>query len=201
MLDSLFIASYLGVWILAVIQGFILVVLLKQMTELRIRAEQGITSVDNRLPTGARAPKFSAEDISTGTFLKDPVGRTEPVLLLFVSSECGLCRRIVRELRRASADTTRNVLPFCYGTDRGCANLLRQLEGSSLPLLTNAKENVPALYRVSGFPTLIAIDESGLIAGYKYPQSADDVLSALTADAESANAGAELLSTFEEAVR
>src|SRR5262245_48947149 len=104
---DLFYASYIAVWILVLFQGFMTLALLRYLQELRdlIKQTGGGTEEDFQeddfLPTGSRAPEFAGFDARS----RKPLGihnLNGGGALLFLSSECRLCRGLAESLGQYS---------------------------------------------------------------------------------------------------
>jgi thiol-disulfide isomerase/thioredoxin/uncharacterized membrane protein YphA (DoxX/SURF4 family) len=120
------------------------------------------------LPVGLRAPGFELSDIHTGETitLHGLCGLGRPVLLLFVSSNCGPCVRLFPEIERWSK-VLRDRVTFAVlsngGPDREeIAAQLREV-GDFTTVIQDVHE-VADMFRVLSTPSAIIIDARGRIA-------------------------------------
>src|SRR4051795_10969648 len=121
------------------------------------------------LPVGLRAPGFSLPDIHTGEMvtLDALCSRGRPVLLLFVSPDCGPCIRLFPEVERWSAvlaDRVTFAVLSNGGSEREqIAAQLREV-GTFTTLVQEQAHDVGDLYHVMATPSAVVIDRNGRIA-------------------------------------
>jgi hypothetical protein len=168
-----FYASYIALWALVVFQGLVALALLQQLTKLRQFLALGGFSED-QLPEGSQAPEFANVDkrSSRESGVKSLEGRGGVVL--FLSSECLVCRGLVDELGRSAADDLPVTIAFCHGKERGCARFARRL-GTRVRLVLDGAEKTASHYHISNFPTAVVVDDKGKIRLYGHPQAIGEI--------------------------
>jgi peroxiredoxin len=103
-MNALWMVSYLSLWVVVLLLGFLLLGTLRALGLLRWRLEQLEATTPSRLgrgglKTGKRAPDFSLPSVAGGAAsLHDFAGRR--VFLVFTQSGCKPCHRIMPELNK-----------------------------------------------------------------------------------------------------
>ncbi len=161
-----FYSSYIALWALAIFQGLLILALVGQLAKLRRVAALGGFSED-QLPEGSRAPEF----IDTHRGSKSGVRGLEGSggVLLFLSSECLVCRGLTDSLGRAGSEELPLVIAFCQGREKGCAAFAKRL-GSGARMILDSAEDTAARYQISRFPTAVMVDAQRKIRGYCHPR-------------------------------
>src|SRR6516164_9471110 len=107
MMSLPFLLSYIAVWLLVLLLGFLLLGALRRQALLGWRLEQLEATTPskinrNGLKPGARAPEFSLPSTAGDQVsLRDFAGRK--VLLTFTQSGCRPCRAVIPELEKLQA--------------------------------------------------------------------------------------------------
>jgi hypothetical protein len=187
-----FFASYIAIWILVLFQGLLVLALLRQLAELRRLVEQGGLQGEDRLPTGSPAPEFAGFDVRSGQQVGSHSLRGLGGVILFLSSECTVCKDLAASLRQPAMNGLPPIIAFCQGGEEACARFVKRL-GLEVYLLLKGAEEIAARYHVSGFPTAVVVDGKGKIRAYGHPENVEDLrrLVARSLDADSANANFE----------
>jgi thiol-disulfide isomerase/thioredoxin len=127
------------------------------------------SALPSGLPVGLRAPGFSLPEVHTGekVTLDALCSRGRPVLLLFVSPDCGPCIRLFPEIERWNAVLSDRVT-FAVVSNGGSereqiAAQLREV-GSFTTLVQEQAHEVADLYFVMATPSAIVIDRNGRVA-------------------------------------
>jgi thiol-disulfide isomerase/thioredoxin/uncharacterized membrane protein YphA (DoxX/SURF4 family) len=121
------------------------------------------------LPVGLRAPHFSLPDVHTGEMvsLDALCSRGRPVVLTFVSPDCGPCIRLFPEIERWNAimgDRLTFAVLSNGGSERDkIAAQLREV-GSFTTLVQEQAHEIGDLYRVMATPSALLIDPDGRVA-------------------------------------
>jgi hypothetical protein len=175
-----FFATYIAVWVLALLQGLLILALLRQLAELRRLVEQrSMHDHDDhhdeaRLPIDSLAPEFTGIDISSGMEVGIHSLSAHGGVILFLSPECSMCKGLADELRRPAINDLPPIIVLCQGGKQPCAYFMDRLGGEVL-LLVERVEEVAARYHVSGFPTAIVVDSRQKIRGYGHPEKIEDL--------------------------
>lgn len=94
-------------WIVVVIQAFVLIELLRQVGVLRMRIgdEQAALFVDGEgLDRGTHAPEFRAIDVRTGSTMDSNDVLAPRTLLVFLSTRCQSCRELIPTLNELASE-------------------------------------------------------------------------------------------------
>lgn len=168
MTDSpVFIASYVVVWLVVLVQGLVLLELLRQVGLLRERVgvDKGALITLDGLDRGSLAPAFSAIDVVAGSTVTEAAftGPT-PNLFVFLSPRCDACRDLAAELPRfvrEYRDEARVIVALAASTAQTRA-FVREF-GLTMPVLADVDQKVAAAYRSERTPTAVLIDGSGIV--------------------------------------
>lgn len=194
-----FSATYLGLWAVVTFEGLLVLAVLQQLAKLRQVIEQGNFGPKDRLPIGSIAPEFTETDRDSGAQIGIQHLYGRGGLILFLSPDCSTCKALVDSLGRVLKDELPYTLAFCVGGGQSCARLLARLGSGVHPILENAAETA-ARYRISGFPTAIAVDGKRKIRGYGHPSDVEGLkrffTRTLSADIDETAAQPELSSTL-----
>jgi thiol-disulfide isomerase/thioredoxin len=120
------------------------------------------------LPVGLRAPGFSLPEIHTGqtVTLSELCSRGRPVMLLFVSSNCGPCVRLFPEIERWSK-ILRDSVTFAVVSNGGPDNeeiAAHLRDVGDFTTVVQEVHEVADLYRVLATPSAIIVNAGGRIA-------------------------------------
>lgn len=182
--SDLFYVSYVAVWGLALFQGFLALALLRRLEELRSlmkqtwgeEAEEGFKE-DDILPTGSRAPEFAGFDARSGK----PIGihnLDRGGALLFLSSECRLCRGLAESLGQYPLNGLPPIIAVCRGGNEAATIFGKRLS-ENIPLMSEGAEETSKLYRVSSYPTSVVIGPTRIVRGYGHPTDVESLRSLL----------------------
>jgi hypothetical protein len=169
--------SYGVLWVLVLFQAFVAVYLTRQLVELRRRIEGGQSSLQP-LPLGVAAPRFSATDLHSGRSIQSSEFVGTLRVLLFLSTECNVCRGLARELAHAAPTELNGLIVYCPGPHSVCQSVLGRL-ASKVPVLVQDTTDIAGLFRVEGSPVAVLIDEKWRVSGFRYPSSAGEFLASL----------------------
>ncbi len=170
--------SYAVLWIVAILQLAIVLLLAHKLERLRLVLEHGKGATSSPFPSGAVAPKFSAVDLESRVQVSSSNFYGEPRLLLFLSTGCADCIKVIAGLKSLPADRLTGLLVLCIDDHKSCVQYLEDL-ADRIPVLTQGDTDVSASYRVTSVPTGVAIDNEWRIKEFQYPSSENDVLEAL----------------------
>jgi hypothetical protein len=182
--SDLFYVSYIAVWGLALFQGFLALALLRRLEELRAlmkqawgeEAEEEFREGDF-LPTGSRAPEFAGFDARSGK----PIGihnLDRGGALLFLSSECRLCRGLAESLRQHPLNGLPPIIAVCRGGNEAAMIFGKRLS-ENIPLMSEGAEETAKLYHVSSYPTSVVIGPTRIVRGYGHPNDVESLRSLL----------------------
>jgi methylamine dehydrogenase accessory protein MauD len=166
MFEAPFIASYLVLWVIVVLQTFVLLELLRQIGIIRrlLPAEPGALLTADGLERGDYAPPFHLRDLKDGISVSLSSLRGRRSLLLFVSPRCETCRKLAEQLPAFARDYRDDVrfVTICAGRGDEC---LQFMDNHQLPapFLFDSDEQTLKAYRVSGTPNAVLINEEGRV--------------------------------------
>jgi hypothetical protein len=174
--------TYLLLWSVVLLQAFLIVVLVYQLNDVRRQIEAaGLALGADPLPIESVAPTFSATNLLSGDRIHSSTLRGRPLALLFLSTDCSVCRNLARDLARIPAEKLNNLIVYCNGAGRGCQSLLSEISNSVL-VLRKDTESVSALFDLHSFPAAVLLDEDWTIEGFRYPRRVSHVVDCLSRD-------------------
>jgi methylamine dehydrogenase accessory protein MauD len=156
--------SYVVLWVLVLLLGFLLWGALRSLALLRWRLEQLQTITPRRLGRdglrrGKKAPDFTLPGVDgREVSLHDFAGRK--VLLAFTQSGCSPCHAIMPELNRVDGGV--QVLVVNNGDAEATRKWAAELK-PRFPVLTQERFDISKRYEVFATPFAFLIDEQGVI--------------------------------------
>lgn len=158
---SIWLVSYVALWLLVLLIVMCVVVLFRQLGVLHLRfGPRGALGLNEGPPLRSEAPVAEVVDMRRRKHRIGGVGSA--TTLVFVSPRCAICEDLVpaiRALHRAMPSGAR-LLVVSDGDEEASAAYARQL--SSVPVV--ADPNVAQLYRVVETPFALHIDPDGIVA-------------------------------------
>jgi thiol-disulfide isomerase/thioredoxin len=119
------------------------------------------------VPLKASIPQFSARTMD-GDSISDDSLRGRVVLLQFWTTWCPVCRRdqaAVNDLVRRYGDRGLTVLAIDVGEPENVVRDYLAANPRSCPVVLNSAVNLASKFGVHGYPTYIALDAQGKVAG------------------------------------
>ena len=167
-----FVASYLVLWLVVVLQ---LVVLIGVMHAIRNVQEGNGTAMDGQTAMIGRAtPVFEAVDVH-GSKFKSTELRGSTSVLLFVSPSCSACSRVLKDptplLRRGKLTV------ICKGSTLECAALETRAR-EDLRMIADVDDRVSAMFHVTTVPIAVALDADGRVGSYGRPEFGSEYIDA-----------------------
>jgi methylamine dehydrogenase accessory protein MauD len=166
MLNALWIASYVLMWLLIGFLGFLLLGTLRALGLLKWGLEQVEATMPSRLgrsglKPGKKAPDFTLPSVTgADVALHDFAGRR--VLLVFTQSGCGPCQQIMPELNRLERREFQVLV-----LNKGGAETTRKWAaemGVRFPVLIQDGLDISKKYEAFATPFAFLIDEKGVVA-------------------------------------
>lgn len=169
---TLFQVSYLLLWIFAILLvpiSIVLVYLLAQLETLfkREGLGHGNNLIDRKLPT------FDVIDVSSGVVHRfDDVVRGQWHIILAVSAGCGSCASLLKELSSSPIGDIFEIRPLvlCMGELDQCRSAVADLRSVPAYVLNVRDDSTIDLW-MAGFPAVLIMDETGLVADVRHPLS------------------------------
>jgi hypothetical protein len=169
------IGSYVVVWALVVFHSLIIVVLLKQLADLRARASGGQLSIDRRLPAGAVVPSVSIVNPRTGAADAASLFAQGEGMLLFLSPECSTCAAIAAHARLLPDAAVNRIAVICNGLESSCRTLA-SLAGPGLRIVHNTDQTLPGHFGVTGYPTAVIVGSDWRVRRYIVPRDIAEII-------------------------
>jgi hypothetical protein len=164
-----FSASYIALWAVVVFQGLLVLALLRQVSQISKLVENGDLPGENPLPVGAPAPRIVGIGANSGRQVDSQqfVGRGG--MVLFVSGDCFVCKGLSRSIQTLGHEGLPPMIVCCVGRANACQRFVERI-GRLAPVLAGA-DQIAMRYHVSGFPTVVVIDEQHSIRSYGHPKN------------------------------
>jgi peroxiredoxin len=167
-----FASSYIALWVWAIFQGLLTLAVFRQVLTLETRSAKWRESGGDGLPVGSRAPEFSGVDIHTGQLKSLASFHGRLGVILFLATQCSVCRQLARSFQRTSPDSLPPLLAVCTGNEEEGANMGKRL-GSHIPLLVQGATEIMELYRVFSYPSVVIVDGERTILAYRGVSNAE----------------------------
>jgi methylamine dehydrogenase accessory protein MauD len=165
-MDTLWLVSYLALWGIVLLLGFLLLGTLRTLALMGWRIDQLEATMPSRvgrsgLKPGRKAPQFTLADVDgQEVSLADYRGRR--VLLVFVQPGCGPCGSVVPVLNQVEASGEAHVLAI-NRADPTKAHRWAEETGAAFPVLVQEKLDVSKRYEMLSTPFAFLIDAEGVI--------------------------------------
>ncbi|HEX6864592.1 MAG TPA: redoxin domain-containing protein [Thermoanaerobaculia bacterium] len=162
-----FLSSYVALWVLVILQGLVLLALVRMVHELRNNAAS--FNVGGQSTAALKpAPPFQATALDgTRVTSEDFPGRL--TALLFVSPTCTSCTTTLHEMRALHFKAQGNVVVICRASRYDSMRLAQAHKLDGLPVIADEDDSLSRLYRVTTVPMAVLINGSGKIQSYGYP--------------------------------
>jgi peroxiredoxin len=169
-------ATYLGLWVLVIVQGLILLGLARKSVELerQVAERDAAGASDRRLQLGTSAPDFTAEEVWSGRAVRREDLAGSKHLLLFLSGSCRVCEDLAGELQGAYQKAAGHLLTIWRGDRAECRRFLER-RGIRLPVLLDEDLGLSRKFRVDGSPLAVMLDEQVRVRAYGYPRRGVEV--------------------------
>jgi methylamine dehydrogenase accessory protein MauD len=160
-MSGVWLASYVILWLLVLVMGFLLAGALRQLglVQLRLGDDPGALITDTGLERGTFAPDFTALDANSGESiaLSDLPARAR--LLVFVSPSCLSCRELIPGMNEVQATRGRefDFLAVCRGDLESCRSFAR-MNRLHAPMVVDTAGQVEKNYEVSLTPFAYLLD-------------------------------------------
>lgn len=165
-----FYISDAALWILVVMQGVVLLGLVKKVFDLQNHGTVGAgsTMTDGRQILGQIAPEFSAPDLSGAQFKTTDFAEV-PWALLFVTSSCSSCLAALGDIDYLKHKADENVVVVCMSGQDDCEELAKKYE-LDVPMIVDENKKISDMYEVSLAPMTVLVDENNHISRVGHPE-------------------------------
>jgi methylamine dehydrogenase accessory protein MauD len=165
-MSGVWLASYVVLWLLVLVMGFLLAGALRQLglIQLRLGDDPGALITDSGLERGTRAPDFTALDAGTGGSLTLSDLPVRPRLLIFVSPSCLSCRELIPGLNEVQATRGRefDFLAICRGDLESCRSFAR-MNRLHAPMVVDTNGQIEKDFEVQLTPFAYLLDYEGRV--------------------------------------
>ncbi|HEX6510165.1 MAG TPA: TlpA disulfide reductase family protein [Chloroflexota bacterium] len=165
-MNGLWIAAFGALWLVVIALCVVVMGLLRQlgMIQLRFGIDPGVLITKEGLERGTEAPDFEAIDQLTLKRVSLRQHRGKRVMLVFLSTGCLACRRLVPHLNAMARDRQGEVhfLAVCHGHETGCREFARTYK-LDVSMLTDPTDVIAASYGIDVTPFAFLIDERGFV--------------------------------------
>jgi methylamine dehydrogenase accessory protein MauD len=170
-----FYSTYVGLWVLVILQTLVLFGLLRQMLEIKQRLSELRADGGTRyLRLGSRAPDFSAVELRSGQRVRrtDLLGHKS--ILLFLSPKCQTCDNLATEIHGIYHKADGRLLAVCQGEREECLRFM-QGHGVNIPVLLDPDSTISEAFRIDGTPMAVLLDDEVRVRSYGYPKKGEDL--------------------------
>jgi hypothetical protein len=171
-------------WLIAIVQGVIIVALVHQLAGIRRVANAG-GQLGTRLKNGTLAPQFAARDLQSKQPVLSSMFFGRRFVLCFMNADCHVCRSLAFELSNKPASALAGLVIYYDGPADADGTIFASL-AAKMPVLCKDANDVAEAFQLEEFPVAIVIDESGRVVGNGFPVRADDLVELLGAAPEPA---------------
>lgn len=164
--------SYLALWALVAAMFVVLLVVLRQLGLIYLRTKGGGLSLDEGPALGSIMTPFHEMDDEQGVEFRFPSAETAISVLLFTSSECPICKEVLRGVSALVRHHDVSVVVLSDGT-REQNRELRALVDGKAHFATNLRRQ--QALGVESIPYAIAVNETGVVLEKKLVNHLDDL--------------------------
>ncbi len=153
--------SYVVLWGLVLLQGAVILVLLRQLGLMYLGSAQGVAR--DGLAPGERAPEFTLPDL-TGRLVSLADFRGRPLLLIFGSTACAPCRGLIPDLNVFARERAAELqaLYLSRGELEETRRFIDELD-VRVPVAIHTDHELPDKYKARVTPFAFVIDGEGIV--------------------------------------
>lgn len=174
-MEDAWLVSHLALWIFVVLQGLLILVLLRETATLLRRVQAVRPLAEEGLDIGASAPPFTAEtlDGESHTFPQDGY---LPSLLVFISPTCRPCQDLIPAVNEIAVERAGSLRVFLLSTPEREPNLeFARRQSIGVPLLVPSSGEVMSRYKVAGTPFIYLVDPDWYILSRGFASSKESL--------------------------
>lgn len=159
-------ASVVMLWIVLVVQAFLVAGCLRQigLIQIRLGTDPGVLITSAGLSRGLAAPDVGGADVINGAIHRVSDYRQQLLALIFLSPSCQTCTRLIPHIN-AVAGAHEGELRFlivCQGTDNACLEFARQ-HVVRVPVIADLEGRLMAQFETTITPFGFLIDPEGRV--------------------------------------
>jgi hypothetical protein len=167
-MDTLFIVSYIALWLLVVVLWLLVVGLIRSVYDLRAQVEQLVGQPERRAPT-FRVPLLNGEILESGDLA------SHAYALLFVTPTCPMCREAMTNLGPVRKRVGDQIVILCNG-DRDKAERLAELVPRDVRFGLDEGGAVGKQFGINAAPMTVVVDGEGWIRSMGSIITSDDAV-------------------------
>src|SRR5438552_5007748 len=160
-MSGVWLASYIVLWLLVLVLGFLLAGALRQLglLQLRLGDDPGALITDTGLERGVAAPDFTGVDSASGELVTLSELPAAPRLIVFASPGCLSCRELIPGLNEVRKTRGRefDFLVVCRGDVESCQAFGR-MNGLEAPMVIDTAGQIEKDYLVTLTPFAYLLD-------------------------------------------
>lgn len=165
-MNPIWMASYLALWLIVAAMVVVIVGFLRQLglIQLRLGIEPGVLITDEGLARGLPAPEFAGAEMATGRRIRLGDYRGRRLVIVFLSTSCVACRKLVPHLNTVARDSQSDTsfLVICNRAEQPCEEFSKLL-GLRVTMLVDPSNAIAASFKVQLTPFVFLIDPNGTI--------------------------------------
>jgi len=163
--SGVWLASYIVLWLVVLLLGFLLAGALRQLglLQLRLGDDPGALITDTGLERGTDVPDFTALDAASGERVSLSDLPAVPRMLVFASPGCLSCRELIpglNEVRKTRGDW--DFVVVCRGDLESCRRFGR-MNGLEAPMVVDTTGQIEKDYAVTLTPFAYVVDHEGRV--------------------------------------
>jgi peroxiredoxin len=166
-----FVTAFIALWVVVVLQGLVVVGLVRELSDLRRLAMAG--KLPQRIRIGAQAPRiqgvYSRANVSVDS--TDLLGWE--LVVLFLSADCRICRRLADGVRTLGPGPRQRFIAICRS--RADAQPFVDALATDVPVLLDEDGSLHTAFGVTGSPVAFVLDGEGRVRGSGSPQHAGEL--------------------------
>ncbi len=164
-MSGVWLASYIVLWLVVLLLGFLLAGALRQLglLQLRLGDDPGALITDTGLERGTDVPDFTALDAASGERVSLSDLPAVPRMLVFASPGCLSCRELIpglNEVRKTRGDW--DFVVVCRGDLESCRRFGR-MNGLEAPMVVDTTGQIEKDYAVTLTPFAYVVDHEGRV--------------------------------------
>ncbi len=164
-MSGVWLASYIVLWLVVLLLGFLLAGALRQLglLQLRLGDDPGALITNTGLERGTDVPDFTALDAASGERVSLSDLPAVPRMLVFASPGCLSCRELIpglNEVRKTRGDW--DFVVVCRGDLESCRRFGR-MNGLEAPMVVDTTGQIEKDYAVTLTPFAYVVDHEGRV--------------------------------------
>jgi methylamine dehydrogenase accessory protein MauD len=164
--------SYVVLWLLVATSVVILLVVLRQLGLIYMRAKAGGVFLDEGPAVGSRVTRFGEPELLSGEDVYFPAGDGSPSLLIIASPHCAICKDVVGGLGPATTGRNLHTVVLSEGSAEENSELA-ELVVNRAPLMANLQRQ--RMLGIQSIPYAIVTSPEGVVLAKGPANSVDEL--------------------------